>query len=79
MELASPSSVLRDQARLQPQGFTGRDLGYLPSIQAIQMDKFYSQIHGKNKQMYAVRDKPMKKKKKREERVSMVRKAPWRR
>lgn len=63
MELASPSSVLRDQARLQPQGFTGRDLGYLPSIQAIQMGKFYSQIHGTNKQMYAVRDKPMKKKK----------------
>lgn len=62
MELASLSSVLRGQ------GFMVGDLGCLPSVQAIQVGKFYPKVHGANKQIDNVRDKRMKKKKKWEER-----------
>lgn len=46
----------------------GRDLGCLPSMQAIQVGKFYPKVHGAYKQIDNVRDKRMKKKKKWEER-----------
>lgn len=75
MELASLSSVLRGQARLQPHGFTSRDLGYLPSVQAIHMGRFIPRFM---EQINTVRDKCMKKEKDWEESARLVRKASQR-